>query len=410
MAANLTERHISRLVFDALADTPVVVVNGARQAGKSTLLESLEHPMDVVTLDNATTRASASFDPARFVDRPETTLAIDEVQRVPDLLLAIKESVDRDRRPGRFILTGSTRLLTTPRLSETLAGRVDIIDLWPFSVAERRGSRATFIDRLLSGALAECVAPPTTRSQYLDLVVEGGYPEALQRDGTRRSRWFSNYVTTVVERLADDVAAIERLHEMPTLLQLCAARTGTEINVARLANETGIPARTLSTYLAHLQTVFLLQLLPAWSTNLSSKVVHKPKLILSDTGLAAHLLGLDRAGLDQADAPLGPLFENFVAMEVRKQLPLTVLDPSLFHFRNRDGVEVDLVLQTRRGNVAGLEVKASSTVIGADFAGLRFLEQRLGPKFTAGVVLYTGTDLVRFGKSLWAAPMSALWS
>lgn len=402
MAPLMVPRHASDLVLQALEDTPVVVVNGARQAGKTTLVSSLPGEYEVTTLDNATQRASASFDPTQFVNRPDRTLIIDDVQRVPDLLLAIKESVDRDRRAGRFLLTGSTRLLSTPRLSETLAGRVEIIDLWPLSVAERVGCLPTFVDRLFAGTIGGATPLRTARTRYLDLIAEGGFPEALKRTGLRRSRWFTNYVTTVVERLADDVAVIERLHELPVLLELCAARTSNEINVASLSNDIGIPARTLSTYLAHLQTVFLLQLLPAWSTNLSSKVIRKPKVIICDTGLATQLLGFDRPGLDQPAAPLGALFENFVAMEIRKQLPLTSSDPRLFHFRNRDGTEVDLVLQTRRGQVGGIEVKASGTVTGSDFTGLRFLQSRLGDTFVGGVVLYTGADIVSFGANLWA--------
>ncbi len=249
-----------------------------------------------------------------------------------------------------------------------------------------------------------------TRSQYVDVIGAGGYPEALQRQGARRTQWFANYVSTVVDRLSDDVATIERLHELPRLLELCASRAATEINVASLSNDIGIPARTLSVYLGHLQTVFLVQLLPAWSTNLSAKVVRKPKLLLTDTGLASYLLGYDTAGLHSDAAPIGQLLENFVAMEIRKQLPLSMSDPNLFHFRDRDGLEVDLVLQTRRGDVACVEVKASSTVRASDFRGIKFLQDKLGPKFKSGVVLYTGIDVVPFGPSLWAVPISAMWA
>jgi uncharacterized protein len=410
MGPDFIPRHVSNLVLEALSDTPVVVINGARQAGKSTLIESLAKHLDLVTLDNATQRAAAQLDPTRFVERGAGTFAIDEIQRVPELLIAIKESVDRNRTPGRFLLTGSTRLLSTPKLSETLAGRVEIIDLWPLSAAERGGVQTAFIDSLLTGTFADLVPAKLPRTAYLDMIAEGGYPEALQRQGQRRSRWFENYVTTVVERLADDVASIERLHELPRLLELCAARIGNEVNVATLSNDIGIPARTLSTYLAHLQTVFLLQLLPAWSTNLSSKVIRKPKVVLADTGLATHLLGFDRDGLNGFEAPLGQLFENYVAMELIKYLPNSSSAPKLFHFRDRDGVEVDFVLQTRRGAVAGVEVKASNSVSSSDFKGLRYLHAKLGDKFAGGVVLYTGDQVVPFGAKLWAAPMSILWS
>ena len=407
---NFVTRQVSRLVLDALADTPVVVVNGARQAGKSTLIAELKIPsIEIVTMDNATQRAAAKRDPTTFVDRPNKVLAIDEVQRVPELLIAIKETVDRDRRPGRFLLTGSTRLMSTPKLSETLAGRVEIIDLWPFSMAETVGQTSNFIDALFNDSVQSLRPTLLTRNEYLEIVALGGFPEARQRSGIRRSRWFANYVTTVVERLADDVASIERLHELPRLLQLCAARTANEINIASLANDIAIPARTLATYLAHLQTVFLVQLLPAWSTNLSGKVIRKPKLILTDTGLASYLLGYDGIGLQEIEAPVGQLLENFVAMEIKKFQPLASTEAELFHYRDRDGREVDLVLETRRGRVAGVEVKASRTVTVSDFRGLNAVALKLGKQFATGVVLYTGQETVQFGPSMFAMPISSLW-
>ncbi|MGH9158116.1 MAG: ATP-binding protein [Acidimicrobiales bacterium] len=403
--------------MEALGDTPVVAVNGPRQAGKSTLVSTLlEIPdLEFVTLDDRIQRAAALADPEAFVEERQGPLAIDEVQRAPDLLLAIKATVDRDRRPGRFVLTGSTRLLSTPRLSESLAGRVEIVDLWPLSQGELARRPERFVDRLLAWDPALRSPGQLRRADYFDLVCGGGLPEALRRAGRRRSAWLSGYATTVIDRLTVEVAEIERASAMPTLLRLCAARTATELNVSSMAAELGIPHRTLGTYLAHLRTVFLVDLLPAWSRNLTSKVVHRPKLVMVDSGLAAHLLGVGPgalSGLPPETNPAAPgqLLESFVVMEIRKQLGWSEADASLHHFRNRDGAEVDLVLETRDGRVAGIEVKAARGVTSRDFRGLRLLEGKLGDAFAGGVVLYTGREAVPFGHKLAALPVSSLWA
>lgn len=405
-------RFITTRLREALSDTPVVAVNGARQVGKSTLVnELLDQPdaMHSVTLDDTTQRQAALVDPHAFVGR-RGLLVIDEVQRVPDLLPAIKAEVDHDRRPGRFLLTGSTRLLSTPEMSASLAGRVEIIDLWPLSQGEIRGQPESFVDALLGWEPHLLKDSEVTRSEYLELVCAGGYPEPLQRRGHRRDAWFSNYATTVVERMVAEVADIDRLSSMPLLLRACAARTAGELNTRALAGDLGIPHRTMSSYLAHLQAIFLIHLLPAWSRNLTSKVVHRPKVLLPDSGLAAHLLGVDAQALsDPLAAATGPLVETLVAMEIRKQLGWSETEARMFHFRDRGGTEVDLVLETRSGKVAAIETKAAGTVRAADFRGLRLLADRLGDSFAGGVVLYTGREAVPFGARLAAVPIAALW-
>lgn len=408
----LFPRFVADRVREALGDTPVVAINGARQVGKSTLLQTLLSDIatkTAVTLDDATQRQAALLDPHEFVRRPGL-LAIDEVQRVPDLLPAIKAEVDRDRRPGRFLLAGSTRLLSTPELSASLAGRVEIIDLLPLSQGETGRRREGFVDALLGWDRALLVASDLVRADYMELVCAGGYPEPVQRRGRRRSAWYRNYVTTVVERMVAEVADIERLSLMPQVLAACAARTASELNARNLADDLNVPYRTLGSYLAHLQAVFLIYLVPAWSRKLTSKVVHRSKLMIPDSGVAAHLLGVDPAALSVAtSAAAGPLLETFCAMEVRKQLGWAAHDAAMYHFRDRGGAEVDLVLETPSGAVAGIEVKAASTVRANDMRGLRLLSERLGERFSGGVVLYTGKDPVPFGDRLAAVPIAALW-
>lgn len=404
-------RFVRQRLEDALLDTPVVAVNGARQVGKSTLVADVVDTRPdarIVTLDDAIQLEAARHDPRAFVEH-DGLLVIDEVQRAPELLAAIKATVDRRRTPGRFLLTGSTRLLTLPELSESLAGRVEIIDLWPLSqreVAERPGC---FVDALLTWSDGLRADSELTRREYDDRVSAGGFPEPFTRTGRRRRAWFDNYATTVLQRMVQETADVERLAALPRILQLCAARTGNVLNVRDLANDAGLPERTTAVYLGHLQAVFLVQLLPAWSRNLTSKVAHRPKVLVTDSGLAANLLGVDADALGQPAGPIGPLLETFVAMEVRKQLGWADTGAELYHFRDRGGTEVDLVLETRSGRVAGIEVKASSTVRASDFKGLRLLQERLGGQFVGGVVLHRGPDAVPFGERLLALPIAALW-
>jgi uncharacterized protein len=412
MATDPTEidRLLIASIREALADTPVVAINGARQVGKSTLVRRmLSDQFEYLTLDDPTQRAAAINDPAGFLEGRSLPLVIDEVQRAPDILIAIKASVDRDRRPGRYVLTGSTRLLSTPRISESLAGRIEILELWPFSQGELNGRRDRFVDELFAGRPGRLAVGALSRADYIELVARGGFPEARLRTGRRLAAWFSSYSQTVVARVVEDVAEVERLGDLAQLVRLCAARTGTELNAAAIARDLGVPYRTLSGYLVHLQTVFLIQLIPAWSRNISSKVVHRPKITMVDSGLATHLAGLDATALARSGGPVGPLLESFVAMELRKQLGWSEIDATLFHFRDRDGAEVDLVLEARDGRIAGIEVKAASSVGARDFRGLRLLQARLGDLFTTGVVLYTGREVVPFGSKLFAVPLDALW-
>ncbi len=411
-AGQYYDRFVERELRAALADTPVVALNGARQVGKSTLVRHLAErhggQVHIVTLDDPIQLAAAASDPLSFVER-DGLLVVDEVQRAPELLPVIKAAVDRDRRAGRFLLTGSTRLLSVAEMSHSLAGRVEIVDLWPLSQGEQAGRREAFVDALLTWSPELMITTDVRHDSYFERICAGGFPEPLTRSGRRRSAWFRNYATTVVERMVLESADVERADLLPRLLRLCAARTAGELNVTALANDAAMPARTASVYLGHRQRVFLLQLVPAWSRNLTSKGVHRPKVVLTDTGLASFLLGVDPSSLARPASPLGALFETFVAVELRKQLGWSEIPAELYHFRDRGGAEVDLVLEARDGRVGGIEVKASRTVTSSDFNGLRLLQERLGEDFAGGVVLYRGNESVRFGERLLAVPASALW-
>lgn len=408
---HIIPRAIGKSVEAALADTPVVVLNGARQVGKTTLVRSLPYPgtSEFVTLDEAASREAAQLDPRAFVDRPIDTLVIDEVQLVPSLFRAIKADVDRERRPGRFLLTGSSRLLAAPDMADALVGRVEMLELWPFSQGELAGTPECFVDRLFDAPRELIRSGDVDRRQLIDRILAGGFPEAVRRPPNRRRTWFESYVTVATQSVIRELAEIERLAEIPRLLRLCAARTATELNVSALASEFGVPARTADGYFTLLATAFLVDLVPAWSANLSSKVVRRPKLVLADSGLAAHLVQATRTNVDRPGGPLGQLLETFVVNEIRKQLTWSNQRPSLWHFRDRSGVEVDLVLEHPDGRIAGIEVKATSTPTASDLRGLRFLADRLGDRFQFGVLLSAAPEATPFGPRIAALPVSALW-
>jgi hypothetical protein len=413
MASELLPRAVGTRILEALSDTPVVVLNGPRQAGKTTLVRSLRYPgrAEIITLDEVAARQAANYDPRSFLDRPVDTVVVDEAQLEPGLFRAIKAEVDRDRRPGRFLLTGSSRLLAAPGMADALVGRVEALELWPF--AEREVTRAhspTFIDAIFEAPDNLLCEGTSRREDVLDRLLRGGFPEAATRTPSRRRAWFDSYVKTTVQGVVSELAALERLADLPRLLQLCAARTGTELNISAVASELGIPARTMGGYLARLETAFLLRLVPAWSTNLSAKVVRRPKLFISDVGLAAHLQGATTSTLTRSGpAAIGPLLETLVATELIRQLSWAETPATLGHFRDRSGLEVDLVLEHPDGRIVGVEIKATSTPRAEDLRGLRFLAERLGERFAFGCVLTLAREATPFGRQLAMLPISALW-
>ena len=406
-------RSITPAILEALSDIPVVLLTGARQTGKSTLAQWLAeevHPAHYITLDDAAVLAAARSDPTGFLADLDRPLVLDEVQRAPELFLAIKVAVDRQRLPGHFLLTGSANPLLLPKLSESLAGRMEILTLWPFSQGELEGQREGFIDLIFANRLPQFPAGDLARSELIQRVVTGGYPEVAGKlSARRRSAWFRSYVTTIVQREVRDLANIEHLVVMPRLLSLLAARACSLMNYAEISNSLGLPQSTVKRYMALFEITFISQPLPAWSANLGKRLIRSRKLVLNDTGLLAYLTGLDEQRIKSDSVAFGPLLENFVIMELRKQAIWSEIQPQFFHFRTRKGQEVDIVLENRAGGVVGIEVKASSTVKAHDFKGLKYLSGLLGKRFLRGIILYTGDQPVPFGSDLYALPVSALW-
>ncbi|HEX8691778.1 MAG TPA: ATP-binding protein, partial [Longimicrobium sp.] len=325
----------------------MVLLNGARQVGKSTLVQSLDSDAfsaRYLTLDDASVLSAARTATEDFVAGLDGSTILDEVQRAPELFVALKAAVDRERRAGRFLLTGSADVLMLPRVSESLAGRMEVLTLWPLSQGEIEGAREGFVDALFSGGALTLPADAAIgRDELARRVVSGGYPEVLARDAARRRRaWFGSYITTILQRDVRDIANIDGLAELPRLLALLAARTGTLLNFSELSRSSTLPQSTLKRYMALLEMTFLVGTVPAWSGNLGKRLTKSPKVLLCDTGLAAYLLGLDGPGGPDALSAFGGLLESFVAMEVRKQLAWSHAQPRLYHFRTQADQEVDL--------------------------------------------------------------------
>ncbi len=407
----LLARHSEAAITEALADTRVVLVTGARQSGKSTLVGLVAKGRDAEwrNLDTAVTRQAAIADPAGFVDTAEL-MVIDEIQRVPELLLAIKEQVDADPRPGRYLLTGSARVLGLRGLPDTLPGRTETIELWPLAQGEIDGTPDGFVDAVFDQGDALAHESAVTRQDYAERIVRGGFPEALARTNPRRrERFFDSYLGDLVARDVSQLSEIERTVEMRALIRLLAARSGQLLVANAVGSEARLPASTVHRYLALLEEVFLIKRIPAWSRNVSTRATGTPKLAFVDSGIAANLVGADVRSLLRPGGPFGPLLEGFVLMELARQLTWSRQRAELFHYRTKDKVEVDAVLENRQGQVVGIEIKASSTVAAGDFRGLRHLAGRIGGDFIAGIVFYTGTQTLPFGSRLRAVPVSALW-
>jgi predicted AAA+ superfamily ATPase len=403
-----SSRHAQPLIAEALSDTRVVAVNGARQVGKSTIARALASAESFRFLDDPVTLRAATDDPVTFVDH-QGLLVIDEVQLAPELFRAIKLTVDADPTPGQFLLTGSARLLALRDLPDALTGRMETIELWPFAQGEIDGTADRFIDAAFSRGPSLTHRAPLRRRDYLERIVRGGYPEARNRSDRRRAAYFDSYLTTLIERDVAELSVIERRRELRQLVTMLAARAAGLFVPATLASQSGLPNTTVRRYLELLAAVFVIKEIPAWSTGSAPRATATPKVGFVDSGMACHILGQDVQRLGAPGGAAGPMVENFVLMELARQQTWNDQRTSLSHFRTKDGVAVDAVLERPDGRVVGIEVKAGSNVRSEDLAGLRHLERRLGDRFVAGYVLYAGQETLPFGDRVRALPLEALW-
>ena len=410
-SSSLYPRHSEAHLLDALEDSPVVLVHGPRQCGKTTLARMVGERFGYIYLnfDDTVVRNAASADPDGFVaDLPERVV-LDEVQRVPSLFLALKRTVDENRTPGRFLLTGSSHVLTVPKLADSLAGRMEVVQLHPLSQVELQRQPPRFLDDLFAGRFA---ARDGTRlgMELAERIVAGGYPPALARPpGRRRANWYRDYIDALVQRDVAELARIRSLDALPRLLALAAAQTARLFNLANLGSPFGLSRPTISGYVTLLERVFLIERLRPWYNNRLSRLVKTPKLHFVDTGLACALLNLGPEELYRDRMQLGLLMETFVFQELRRQAACHERPHTFYHFRDKDGVEVDAVVERGPRAMAGVEVKAGATVRESDFHGLRKLQQTAGERFCAGVVVYDGDVCASFGDRLYAVPVRRLW-
>lgn len=412
MGADLLHpRFALRALTEALADTPVVLIHGPRQCGKTTLALAIAKTRGhaYFSFDDAVALGAATTDPVGFVaDLPEHCI-LDEVQRVPALFTAIKAAVDRGRRPGRFLLTGSANVLLLPKLADSLAGRMEILRLHPLAQCELARRVPGLLDALFEGRF-EARDYGRLGRELVERIAAGGYPAALARaTPRRRAIWYRDYIETLIQRDVRDLARIRSLDALPRLLALAAGQTARLLNVSDLAAPFQLSRPTIKDYVTLLERLFLVEPLAPWHSNRLSRLIKTPKLHLGDTGVACALLGLDAESLWRDRSTLGQLLETFVYQELRRQASWRDDDIRFHHYRDKDGAEVDLVLERGGRELAGVEVKASATVTAADFRGLRKLRDAAGKRFTAGVVLYDGEVSVGFGERLFAVPVRALW-
>jgi len=403
-------RWIEQRIRDNLSDTRVVLLSGPRQAGKTTLVKKVaEAGARYFTLDDANTLAAAKNDPTGFV-RGLDRATIDEIQRVPELILAIKQSVDDDGRPGRFLLTGSANLLTLPRVADSLAGRMAIIDLLPLAVSEVQGRQSRFLDEVFHGRIPQS-KNSLIGDDLMETVLAGGYPEALARKGwSRRQAWCSDYARAVVERDVRDIAQIEKLKQMPRLLQILAHHSGQLVNFSKLGAPLSLSHVTTHKYAGIFEQLYVTRILPPWSHNELSRLIKTPKLHFLDAGLLASLRELNPEVLAADRGAYGALLETFVFSEVLKAASWSEQHFTFSHYRDKDQNEVDIIVENQARKIVGLEVKASATVTSSDFSGLRKMAEAAGKRFVAGVVLYDGDATIPWGPNLWAAPISSLWA
>jgi hypothetical protein len=364
--------------------------------------------MRYLTLDDELTLLAAREDPVGMV-RGLDRAVIDEIQRAPQLLLAIKKSVDENRRPGRFLLTGSANLMAMPTVADSLAGRMETLTLLPLSQSELHGSSVNWLDQAFAGRLPEVTAP-LVGLDLVEAVLRGGYPEAVSRaTARRRAAWARQYTDALIERDVRDVAGIDKLDHLPRFLRALAQMAGQMCNYTQLSGQVGLDGKTAARYIGVFEQMYLLRRLDVWARNRLSRVVKTPKVQFLDSGLLSTLMDLTAEAVRQDRTRFGLALENFVFAELLKHTTTAEGDYRLLYYRDHDQIEVDVVIENAAGHLVGVEVKAAATIRESDLRGLKRLAMVAGDAFNLGVILYDGTETLPLGDRLWAAPLSTLW-
>ncbi len=408
-----TEHRVQRLIasriHDAMADTPVILVVGPRQAGKTTLVKELaDDTIRYLTLDDEITLSAALQDPIGFI-RDLDRAIIDEVQRAPALLLAIKKSIDEDRRPGRFLLTGSSNVMTTPKVADSLAGRMETLALLPFAQCEMSGHASHWLETVFTGK-APTISKGTIGQQLVEVVVSGGYPEVVTRSSSRRRKtWIRQYLNALIQRDIQDISNIHKVESLPRFMGALATVSGQLCNYSKIGGQVGLTSKTVDTYMALFEQMFLLQRVRPWAANRLKRIVKTPKMHFLDSGILSHLMNLTTAMTEKDRGVFGNVLESFVYGELRKLASFSDTEYRIYHYRDTSQREVDFVMEDEADRIVGIEVKASATVTAADFKGMQALAEADRENFVLGMILYDGEETLPFGNRMHAVPISSLW-
>lgn len=405
------KRHIKPSLIKALERSPVVLLNGARQVGKSTLVKELikEKGYTYLTFDDETVYLAAKNDPESFINNLQKPVIIDEVQRVPEIFLNIKIDVDNHRIAGSYLLTGSANPLLIPNLGDSLAGRMEIIDLMPLSQGEIEGTVDIFIDTAFNSKSFKQPQETISKKELYQKIIIGGYPSVQGKDEETREAWMRSYINLLLQRDIKDLAQIEKIIELPNLLKILAYRASNLLNVSEVSRECKMVAQTVHRYVALLETIFIITLQQSWHTNFALRYIKSPKIYLVDSGLLSYLLGMNVERSSNELITMGKIVENFVLNELKKQATWSKTRPDIYHFRTTSGIEIDIILENRQGQIIGIEVKSAERVTADDFKGLKHLQEKTDKKLLKGIVFYCGSQVVPFGKDLWALPINCLW-
>ncbi len=407
----MIKRNIEQTLEKALKRSRVVLLNGARQVGKTTLTLGIANKKKYtyLTFDDEITYLSAKENISQFISGIEKPVIIDEVQRIPEIFLAIKRDVDQNPIPGRYLLTGSANPLLIPKMADSLAGRMEVINIMPLSQGEINNTKEHFIDKIFSNSKLTAPKKKISKKSLYKKILHGGYPGIQNFDPEDSEAWMRNYLNLILQKDIKDLAQIEKLTEMPNLLRILAARSSNLLNVAEISRETKMVSKTVHRYLALLETIFLINTQHSWSTNISQRFIKSPKLYLIDSGLLAYLLDTNLEKALSNSTHMGRIVENFVVGELNKQATWNKTIIQNYHCRTTQGEEVDIVLEDRSGNIVGIEIKNSEKLKSDHFKGLKYLRDKVKHKFLKGILLYSGSSYLQFDKDLYALPINSLW-
>jgi predicted AAA+ superfamily ATPase len=405
-------RFLTDKVLGGLKRSPAVLLVGARQSGKSFLMKLMakETGAHYVTFDNLPTLATAHHDPVGYIRAVQKPVILDEIQRVPELFLPIKEDIDNNRIAGRYAMTGSANPMVVPDLGDSLAGRMLLYELYPLSQGEIAGKKEKFLEKIFDENPTFSPSIPFNKTDLIERITRGGYPEIQElKTHDERTEWADAYLSLILQKDIQDLAHIEGISLLPNLLVTMAAQVGSLLDYGNLAKGSGIAMTTLRRYMQLLHSLFIIHTLPAWSRNLKKRLMKSPKVFFIDSMILLHLLNIDAARLKESPQILGKAAENFVILELLKQTTWSPKKINLFQFHTEAHQEIDLILEDERGKVVGIEIKSSETISADDFKHFKVLKEEIGDSFLRGIVLYAGHQTLPFGPNLWAMPIAALW-